>query len=64
MNKLKQFREKAAMSQLQLSIESGINVRMIQHYEQGVKDMNKANAITIYKLSKALGCNMEDLIEL
>lgn len=43
---------------------SGVNVRMIQYYEQGVKDINAAGALTVYKLAKALGCAMEELIEL
>ena len=64
MGKMKELREKAGMSQSQLSRESGINVRMIQHYEQGVKDLNKAQGITLYHLARALGCQMEDLLDI
>lgn len=32
-------------------------------YEQRNKDINKASAETLYKISKVLGCTMEDLIE-
>jgi hypothetical protein len=32
-------------------------------YEQRNKDINKASVDTVYRLSKALGCVMEDLIE-
>lgn len=53
----------AGFTQAKLSELSGVNIRMIQHYEQGIKDINKAQGITLYKLAKALGCQMEDLIE-
>ena len=56
-------RQTIRMTQKTLSEKSGVNIRMIQHYEQGVKDINKAQAETIYKLAQALNCNMEDLIE-
>lgn len=61
---LKEYRTKSGMSQSQLAKESGVNVRMIQQYEQGVKKINKASGETIYRLSQALGCQMEDLLEL
>ena len=35
----------------------------IQMYEQRNKNINKANADTLYRLALALGCSMEDLIE-
>jgi transcriptional regulator with XRE-family HTH domain len=60
--KLAEIRNERGLSQRQLSEESGVSVRMIQHYEQRVKDINKASAETIYRLSKALNCKMEDLI--
>lgn len=60
---LKEYRTKAELSQSQLAKESGVNVRMIQQYEQGVKKINKASGETIYRLSQALGCQMEDLLE-
>ena len=61
---LKEYRTKSGMSQSQLAEASGVNVRMIQYYEQGVKDINKASGETLCKLSRALGCKMEDLLEL
>lgn len=63
MSSLKTIREQKDLSQGKLAAASGVNVRMIQHYEQGFKDINKAQAITVYKLASALGCRMEDLIE-
>ena len=61
---LQYLRNDKRLTQGKLSELSGVNIRMIQHYEQGVKDINKAQAITVYKLAEALGCSMEDLIEI
>lgn len=61
-NRLKKFREASGLSQSKLAETSGVSVRMIQHYEQGVKDINKAEAITVYRLAKALDCTVEDII--
>lgn len=61
--KLKEKRESAGMSQSDLAQASGVSVRMIQHYEQGAKDINKAAAITVKMLADALGVKMEDIIE-
>ena len=63
MSKLKQIRKSKKLDQKTLAEISGVNLRMIQHYEQGVKDINKAQAITLYKLAQALECRIEDLLE-
>ncbi len=60
---LKRIRNAYGISQKELSIKSGVSVRSIQMYEQRNKDINKANSITLYMLSRVLGCNMEDLLE-
>lgn len=64
MTNLKRIRKNSRISQRQLAEKSKINVRMIQHYEQGTKDINKASAITVHKLAKALDATVEDLLEL
>ena len=48
---------------VELSKLSGVSLRSIQVYEQRNKDINKASLETVYRLSKALGCTVEDLIE-
>lgn len=63
MNNLKKLRELNNISQKKLGELSGVNFRMIQKYEQDDRDINKAQAITVFKLAKALRCNMEDLIQ-
>ena len=35
----------------------------IQMYEQRNKDVNKAQAITLAKIARVLGCDIEDLLE-
>ena len=60
---LKRFRGYLGITQAELSRRSGINLRSIQMYEQRQKDINKASLITVYKLAKAFGCAVEDLIE-
>ena len=64
MKNLKRYRTAPGMSQAQLSNASGVSLRSIQCYEQGVKDINRAEVLSLYKLSKALGCRMEQLLEL
>ena len=54
--------EKSGMSQAELAKASGVNRRMIQHYEQGVKDINKASVITVLKLAEALNTDVYGII--
>ena len=63
MTNLKQIREKTGLSQSGLAEKSGVSVRMIQYYEQGAKDINKAAVLTVVKLADALGADVRDLIE-
>ena len=64
MTNLKRIRTGKQISRIELSEKSGVNLRMIQYYEQGYKDINKIQGITLYKLSQVLKCNMADLLEL
>lgn len=60
---LKRIRIAYGFTQAELAKCSGVSLRSIQMYEQRNKNINKANADTMYSLAKALGCTMEDLIE-
>lgn len=64
MTKLKERRQASGLSQSGLAKASGVDVRIIQAYEQGYRDINKAEAFTVYKLAKALGCHIEDILEI
>ena len=63
MSQLKKYRELAGYSQGKLAEVSGVSVRMIQHYEQGRADINRAEAMTVWKLAHWLQCGVEDLLE-
>lgn len=60
--RLKTLRTAAGLSQSQLARETGLNVRTLQHYEQGTKDLNAARLSTILKLCAALHCRLRDII--
>ena len=61
--KLQQIRKEAGYSQKELSVKSGVSLRMIQQYEQGAKDINKASVSNLASLAKVLGCRVEDMME-
>ena len=60
---LKRIRTAYGCTQAALAEQSGATLRSIQMYEQRRKDINKASAETLYRIAKALGCTIEDLIE-
>lgn len=61
-NDLKSIRTFRGISQKILSEWSGVNLRMIQNYEQGTKDIKKASIVTIKSLAVALDCSIDDLM--
>lgn len=61
--KLKRIRESRSISQTELAKLSGVKLCSIQTYEQKGNDIDKAQAQTLYKLSRVLGCDIEDLLE-
>ena len=61
--KLKMIRKARGVSQSKLAEASGVTKRSIQLYEQRVNDIDKAQVHTVYKLSRVLGCDIEDLLE-
>lgn len=62
MSNLKRLRTNKNITQAQLSELSGVSVRVIQNYEQGIRDINKAQANTVLILAKALGCTIEEIL--
>ena len=60
---LKKMRKNRGISQAKLSEISGVNIRSIQMYEQKINDIDKAQANAVFKLSLALGCDIEDILE-
>lgn len=62
-NNLKELRQKAGLTQAQLADKSGVNLSMIQFYEQGFKDLSKAAFETGLRIADALECDPRDLIK-
>lgn len=61
--RLKSARLSRGLSQSKLAKQSGVGLRSIQLYEQRVNDIDKAQVHTVYKLARAIGCSVEDLLE-
>jgi len=61
-SRLKWMREDKGMTQAELAEKSGVNVRSIQNYEQGFKDINGAKVVTVLQLAEALGCDVYEII--
>ena len=62
-SRLKLLRESRGLSQSELARESGVNLRNIQMYEQRINKIDNAQAHTVYKLARVIGCDVEDLLE-
>ena len=60
---LKRIRSSYGCTQAELAKRSGVTLRSIQMYEQRNKDINKASADTLYRISRVLGCSIESLLE-
>lgn len=63
MRKLKERRMAAGLSQSQLAEKTGINVRVIQHYEQGTKNFDHARIDKILSVCLVLKCDLKDILE-
>lgn len=63
-SKLQKMRYKKKMPVYKLANEVGVNVQRIQHYESKYRDINKAEAIVVYRIAKALGCDISEILEL
>ena len=61
---LQRLRKAAGLTQKQLAELSGVNLRTLQQYEIGAKDINMASGHAINSLAKALCCNFYDVMEL
>ena len=57
------MREMRELTQREAAEASGINLRMIQNYEQGERNINGAKLVTLLKLCVALHCRLEDILD-
>ncbi len=60
--KLQAKRKERGLSQSQLAEVSGVNLRTLQKYEIGEKDLNGAKLSTLLRLCIALECKLIDIL--
>ncbi len=60
-NRLQMYRKLIGLSQSELAAEADVNLRTLQQYEIGAKDIRKASASTVLSLSRVLKCEPKDL---
>lgn len=61
--RLQDRRKRLGLSQKELAAISGVNIRTLQQYETGAKDINRAAADKVASLSKALFCRVTQILE-
>lgn len=60
---LQRRRKDIGLSQKALAERSGVSLRTLQQYEARARDINKASAAILMAIAKALGCQIEDILE-
>ncbi len=61
--KLQKQRKLCGYSQRELAERAGVNLRTLQQYELGTKEMSKAAVSTVMALANVLGCRVDDLTD-
>lgn len=61
--KLKAVRVASGITQKQLADAAGLNLRTLQHYEQGAKCFDNARVDVILNVCNALNCTFADVVE-
>ena len=59
-SRLQMYRKYFGLSQSELAKEADVNLRTLQQYEIGAKDIRKASVSTLDSLSKVLKCDVKD----
>lgn len=59
---LKRCREAKGLTQAELGKMVGIDHRRIQNYEQGVRDINRAECIIVLRIAEVLGVDVWDIL--
>lgn len=63
MTKLKELRKAAGLTRVQLFDRTGIPIRTLEAYEQGLRPLTRAKLPTVLRICGALNCRPEDLID-
>lgn len=61
---LKKMRHDKQITASELAEKTGISLARIQHYESRYRDINKAEALIVYKLAVGLDCDISEILEL
>ncbi len=61
-SRLQEYRKRMGYTQAMLAEKSGVNLRTLQQYEIGDKDIKKASASSVIALAKSLLCEPDDLL--
>jgi transcriptional regulator with XRE-family HTH domain len=61
--KLKKMRESRGLMQKDLADMTGIKLRTLQYYEQGVLKFDSCRIDKIFNMALALDCDVEDILE-
>lgn len=64
MSKLKEIRKKQGIGQIELAEITGVSIRAIRAFEYNERPINNASCDVVYRLSKALNCAIEDLLDI
>lgn len=59
---LKEIRTSKGLSQSKLAERSGVNLRTLQQYEQGTRDINGASLASLTDLCIALECGLTEIL--
>lgn len=62
MSRLKAAREDKGLTQKQLAAASGINIKSIQKYESGERDIAKAEVKTVIALADVLEVGVKEIV--
>ena len=63
MSKLQDMRKAKGLSQAELAKEIGVGLQTIRSFEQGWRNINGAELLTLLKLCNLLECRMEDILD-
>ncbi|MBE5849333.1 MAG: helix-turn-helix transcriptional regulator [Lachnospiraceae bacterium] len=61
-SRLQAYRKRLGLTQAQLAKRSGVNLRTLQQYEVGDKDINKAASGSVIDMAHILYCQPEDIM--
>lgn len=63
MTRLREIRLSKGLTQKQVSEQTGLSLRTLQHYEQGGKNFDHARLGTILNVCLALDCSLFEILE-